>query len=885
MAPQGPASAGRAEQSAESLRARGTNARPLPRHDLPARQTNFIGRALELSELTELLVSPNCRLVTVIGPGGIGKTRLAIEAADAVRERFADGIAFVSLLSVTPTEPIAPVIASEIGCSLSGQVDARDQVARFLRSEQKLLIMDNFEHLLGESLWLGELLAEAQRLRVLVTSREALNLSEEWRYPLAGLMVPAGDVNDAGQSDAVRLFVERAQQVRPDFSFEMERDGVLQLCRITEGLPLALELAAAWVKTLSCTAIADEIESNIAFLATGLRNVPARHRSMQAAFDHSWALLIDDERHVFQRLAVFRGGFSREAAEQVAEATLPLLSSLLDKSLVRRDLDGRFQLHDLLRQYADERLHASPEYASRASAAHRAYYLGFVINRFNSITGGAQREAITEIASELDNIRAAWHGAAVAGDIEAIAQAAHTMTLFFDFRALYREGLALLEEGLQALRAAAPFPDVDRAIAAMLIDIVRLNHRLAQLPAMRTALEEAEARYARLSGPPPPGQMTDPSLWRALLFLVDGGYSDAARLSAEAIERNLVNERPGNLPFAWWVRAAANLWQEDTDAAGEYAQRCSDAARAVGDRWILAYGHNLQGHVAVAREDYADARHHYQASYDIREELGDPEGTCTGLTHLARVAVLEGDLEEAELLYHRSLEIAGSVGDNITTANALNGMGMMACSAGDFARAGQHFADGLSLMAEVRMMRLLLTFLASTGDWLLQTGRPAEAAGPLAIAEAHPASDRDTRARARRMLTAVANVLPSEEYAAIVEQSRDADPARMATTLIPLLTAPLATTQTGPARTEPWTEATPTPATPTAAGTLIESLTARELAVLRLIAAGHTNREIADELFLSENTIRSYSHQLYSKLGVGSRTQALARARELGLLP
>jgi ATP/maltotriose-dependent transcriptional regulator MalT len=326
------------------------------------------------------------------------------------------------------------------------------------------------------------------------------------------------------------------------------------------------------------------------------------------------------------------------------------------------------------------------------------------------------------------------------------------------------------------------------------------------------------------------------------------------------------------------MRAAANLWQEDTDAAGEYAQRCADAARATGDRWILAYGHNLQGHVAVARGDYAEARQHYQASYAIREELDDPEGMGTGLTHLARVAVLESNLEEAEQLYRRSLDLAEGVGDMITTANTLNGLGMMACTAGDFASAGQHFADGLRLMAEARMMRLLLTILASTGDWLLQTGRPAEAIGALVLAETHPASDRETRARARRTLTTVAGMVPPEEYAAIVERSRDADPADMATVLIPMLTSPPAVTRPTPDRTDQGTE------TIRAASPLVEPLTERELAVLRLIAAGRSNREIAEELFLTVNTVRSYSHQLYGKLGVGSRTQALARARELGLL-
>jgi predicted ATPase/DNA-binding CsgD family transcriptional regulator len=889
MAPQGAPSADRAEHSVEPLRVLHPDARSLPRRALPARQTSFVGRVQELAELSQLLAAPDCRLLTIIGPGGIGKTRLAVEAAESIREMFPDGIAFAPMQSVSAVESVAPALAAAIGHSLTGHGDARDQVVRYLRQARLLLIIDNFEHLLEEAPWIGELLDEAPGLRVLVTSREALNLREEWRYPLAGLEVPDDKVDDPDQSEAVRLFVERARQARREFQFESDRDGVIRLCRIVEGFPLALELAAAWINTLSPADIASEIERNIAFLATDLRNVPARHRSMQAAFDYSWALLTDDERHVFQHLAVFRGGFSRDAAEQVAGATLPLVSSLVDKSLVRRRVDGRFFLHELLRQYADEHLRADPEEAARIIAGHREFYLAFVAARCESITGGEQRAAIAEIAAEIDNISAAWQGAVAAGEAEALGRVAHTLALFFDFRARYREGLTLLEEGLRVLRAAVPAPAIDRAIAAMLVDIVRLNHRLTQLPAMRAALAEAEVRYAGLSGPPPRGQMTDPRLWRALLALIDGHYAEAARLSAESVQRNIADDRPGNLPFAWWIRTAAALWQEDVAVADESARRCIDAALANGDRWHLAYGHNLRGHVAVALGNYAEARRHYEASYTIREELDDPEGMGTGLTHLANVAALQGDLVEAERLYRSSIALAGEIGDQITIANALNGLGRTACITGDYGTAGQYLAQGLRMMAEVRLMRLLLAFLVSAGDWLLQTGNPAEAVGPLALAHAHSGSDRDTRARVQPLLAAVASLLPPEVYAALVESNRNADPADLATRLIPMLTAPLATAPAPSLRAEQGDEdagaslSTASPA-PAAAGTLVEPLTERELAVLRLIAAGHSNREIADELFLSVNTVRSYNQQIYGKLGIGSRTQAVARARDLGLI-
>jgi len=870
MALQGVSSARGVERPDDRLRSFRPGARLLPRPNLPIRQTSFVGRSTELSELLQLLAAPDCRLLTIIGPGGVGKTRLALEVADAAREQFADSVAFVPMQTVTAAESIATAFAVAIGCTLTGPGNAREQIARFLRKTQLLLVIDNFEHLIGEAAWIGELLAVAPDLRMLVTSREVLNLREEWRYPLAGLSVPAEDRDDVAQSEAVRLFVERARQVRPDFSLANEQPEVVRLCRMTEGHPLAIELAAAWTPTLSCKAIAGEIERNIAFLSTGLRNVPERHRSIQATFDYSWVLLSEDERRIFQRLAVFRGGFSREAAEQIAGATLPLLSSLVDKSLVRVDADGRFYLHELLRQYADDRLRADPDDAARTIAAHQDYYITLVADRFGPLTGGGQVQALTEIGAATGNIRAAWRGAVAAGDVTALERTFHTLSLFFDFRARYREGMELLDEGIRALRQAEPSPQVDRVLAAMLVDATRLNHKLGQLAAMRETLEEAEARYAQIPGPPSPGLATDPQLWRALIELVDGRYAEAAQHAEAVIERNEANGRPGNLPLAWWARTAAALWQEDPSAS-DFAPRSTEAALAIGDLWMLAYSYNLQGHVAIANGAYSDARQHYEASYALRETFNDPEGMGTSLVHMARVATLQGEWDEAEQLYRRSLAMAREIGDLVTMALALNGLGLKACSTDDYAAAGEYFAEGLRLTGESGFVRLLLTFLTSTGDWLIQTGQPAAAAGPLALAQTHPGSDHETRIRAGKLLATVEATLPAAEYASAIENSQGADPTELATTLIPLLTAPV---------TAPDDQQEPD----AASSALIEPLTTRELDVLRLIAAGHSNREIAEELYLAVNTIRSYSQQLYGKLGVNSRTQAIARARELGLI-
>ncbi|MFN8538396.1 MAG: LuxR C-terminal-related transcriptional regulator [Thermomicrobiales bacterium] len=316
-----------------------------------------------------------------------------------------------------------------------------------------------------------------------------------------------------------------------------------------------------------------------------------------------------------------------------------------------------------------------------------------------------------------------------------------------------------------------------------------------------------------------------------------------------------------------------------------YARRGVEASLAVGDRWHLAYGRNQQGHVAAARNAFAEARRHYEAGLAIREEFDDPEGVGTGLGHLANVAARQDDWAEAEQLYRRSLAIAREIGDRAAQANALNGLGRAACAAGDFAAAGRYLAEGLELVVQARFVRFLISFLVSTGEWLLRTGRVAAAIEPLTLARDHPASNLENRSAAQQLLDESIR-LARDSPVEIPPAPSGGDPILLAQRLLIILSEPSIPAMPDSAPTQ---DAAPTAAPPPAPGfaappDLVEPLSEREVAVLRLIAAGRSNREIADELFLALNTVRSYSHQLYGKLGVGSRTQAIARARELHLL-
>ena len=324
----------------------------------------------------------------------MGKTRLALHLMQPLATRFADGVFIVDLQTAQTIDDLTAAIADTMGITLSGQEAPAEQLLRFLQSREMLLILDNFEQLLESAQLLSKIILQTSHITVLVISREALNLSEEYRYTLTGLELPLDeDANVWRTSDSVRLFAERARRVRRGFSLDDEREGVVRICQLVEGIPLAIEIAASWVSSLSCATIAAEIQRNMHFLQSRLRDVPERHRSIQAVFEQSWERLTEQERRVFMRLSVFRGGFGRASAQAVAGMTLPILSALLDKSLLEMQGQERYRIHELLRQYAEAKLAQSTlENIGRAREQHAAYYMRFLAERTADMIGGRQEK-------------------------------------------------------------------------------------------------------------------------------------------------------------------------------------------------------------------------------------------------------------------------------------------------------------------------------------------------------------------------------------------------------------------------------------------------------------------------------------------------------------
>lgn len=842
----------------------------------PRQLTTFIGRQQEIAKLTLLLNNPTCRLLTLVGPGGVGKTRLAIQAATQITDDFPHGVFFVPLQSIQSADLLLSAVADALDVPLTGQAEPIVQLLHYLRKKEMLLLLDNFEQLLDEGgrEVLLHILEAAPKLKLLITSREALNLQEEWLYPVAGLAVPAGaHLEDWADHDAVKLLVERIGRVRRDFSLETEAEGMVRLCQLVEGMPLAIELAATWTKTLTCAEVADEIQYSLDFLSTTLHDMPERHRSMEVVFNQAWQRLTPEEQQVLRRLSVFRGGFRRAAAKAVAGATLPVLTTLVDKSLLRWELDGRrYQVHELLRQYAEHQLTQAGDALTHSRDLHARYYTAFLGDRFDDLTGARQGAALAEIGAELGNVRAAWQWAVsqyYSADLGYAAMGLHT---FYQYRGLFREGVETFAVAVMAVEEAPPSPERDQALASLLNCAGWFEMRFGRLEEATHMQEKALSLYEALNLMPAPGQGTDPLTALSLLAATRGDYEQAMTFGQQAWQRAANRSDRKNMAFASHGLAGAALAQGNYETALQHAQKALALAETAGNRWFMAQVYSQLGQINQARGNLAAAGDYYQAGYILKEELDDPEGMALTLNYLGEIALTQGAFQQAANLYRQSLNIYQKIGDRGGLLRALQGLGIAVHRLGHEPGARGYLHRALQIASEAQIVPLILSVLVGIGAYFIESGAQEQGVATLTFVQQHPTSDQMTKDKVEQLLKDYQNMYLSPTLIERDELELD----ELISTLLTELSTPIAPADelSSPVRS-------PIPAR---GQPLIEPLSERELEVLQLIGEGLTNQQISDRLFIVVGTVKKHTSNIYSKLGVNNRTQAVARARELNLL-
>jgi predicted ATPase/DNA-binding SARP family transcriptional activator len=647
---------------------------------LPSAAAPFIGRHAELIRLDDILRHPPVQMVTITGAGGIGKTRLALtwSATQAARypEHFPDGVYFVPLAAIDAAANLAPAIAHTV-MPLS-DIDATaetttQQLRDFLQNRQLLLVLDNFEQLLhgggGQMAvtFLQDLCHHAHRLKLLVTSRERLGLQDEYLLPLDGLPCPDNNEAEGDQFPAAQLFIHCVRRIQPNFTLApADRPHLAAICHLLDGIPLALELAAAWVEWLPLAEIVADIEDSLDFLTTGLHDWPERHRSMRTVFDRSWAQLSRPEQEFFMRLALFRGGFTRAAALAVAGTglalpdVLRLLTTLANKSLLHyHRLEDRYAMHEMLRQYGAEKLAQAPSAAS-IQQAHAAYYCRWLYGQERELKGARQRETRIRIAAEMENISAAWIWAAQAGMLPFLAEASAALGLFLRQNGRFAEGSTFFAAVIEHLPP--------EAIPARLWYWRAIFEPVAAQQQAYLAHSLDLLSVAAKSGPADSADKAAVLLALGVLARRRGDWETAAQHFRQSLTlARLAGNDWGesNVLYELGVQA----WRSGAyPQAEQWFARCLEGYRRLGDTEGEAVA--LEGLVGATlfSGQVEQALVHLRHSYALYEHLPDPLGIARLKTERAQISWFQN--LEGLTLFEEGLADFRQLGDRRETAKS-----------------------------------------------------------------------------------------------------------------------------------------------------------------------------------------------------------------------
>jgi predicted ATPase/DNA-binding CsgD family transcriptional regulator len=876
--------------------------------------SRLVGRERDLEEVLHLLtVEPEVWLLTLVGPGGVGKTRLALRAAEEALESFEDGVYLVELAAVSDPDLVVPTIAATLRVRESPGSTLLAALKQHLQGKRVLLVLDNFEQLLGPEFGissgadkheppdsvpagraLAELVACCPGLKLLVTSRAALHLSIETTYTVSPLAMPergsrlgAGDLGEYG---AVSLFVQRAEALRTGFQLtDANAEGVAEICRRVDGLPLAIELVAARVRLLTPEAILSRLEHRLRLLTGGARDLPARHQTLRSTIAWSYDLLDDAEKTLFSRLAVFAGGCTLEAIEGVCfagdrgwvlgvgettgtqhpvpnpgnkppaprnegEETMDVLdavASLVDKSLIQvmRNAESphtqqniqhsegsRFMMLETIHEYVGEKLQESGE-AEELRRRHALYFLALAEEAEPALQGTRQAEWLDRLEDEHDNLRAAlaWSRgeATTVGDtskLEIGLRIGGALLSFWDTRGHFTEGRAHLAPLLS--RSASFGPTASRARAIMTAG--RLAWQQGDLAEARSLYEESLETYRTLGD----------------------------KLGVTYALNGLAN--------------TVKLYGDYAAAAAHFAQSLK-VARELGDKQRIAAALENLGEMALAQGDYDKARELDEEGLRLVRELDDKYGIGISLQGLGIVLLRQGDLKEARKLFEEALALYREVGEKRFSVVVLYELGQVAHAEGDDAQAAKLFTESL-------------TSAHSLGDKIfagLDLGGLATVAGIEGRSEwaarLFGASDAiiDTtgylwfqadRAIFDRGKAAAYAELGDERWHRAVEEGR----------ALSLDEAVACALEPGPEPVHAFAADTTTEPT-TAAAPALPPLTTREIEVLQLVAEGLTTRQVAERLFLSVRTVENHLRSIYGKLNVSTRSAATRIAVEHGL--
>jgi len=707
----------------------------MPKVSFPAEATPFVGRKNELAEISLHLMET--RMLTLTGPGGIGKTRLALEAAKTAAESFEDGCFFIALAPIHSVAHLIQTIAEALKFPLATQEDPQHQLLRFLKKKQLLLVMDNFEHLLDGAAIVSEILQAAPEVKILATSREKLNLKSETSFYVGGMDIPdqveSGNLLNYG---AIALFVQSARKVCPGFRPSPDEfRQITDICEAVQGTPLAIELAAAWLNILNVDEIAGELEKSLNILVTEVRDAPQRHRSIHAVFDHSWSLLQPTEQEIFMRLSVFRGGCTRDAAQLAAGASLHQLAGLVNKSFLSHDRDSdRLEIHELLRQCAQEKLERTPDACLSAHSAHAAYYADFMQQCWEDLKGSRQKQALSEIEADIENVRLAWRYYQDQRNAPQMWMFIHCFWQLYWIRGWNHAGVALFAQAVSALQR-----EQDEASTAL------------------RALAMAYQGY-----------------FMAWLGHSEQGYV----LAKEGVDILQQFDQPEALVYALPGLSLNAYFLNRYFEYYKAVNKMLATAAELNDKKLLAYSLWAVSLGDVLKEEFAEARRKAERSLNLYEEIGDVLDSTLPLIVLGHVAFANHEHKAARVSYQRCLNISQEISFNYALQTSSKYLGKVAISQGKIAEAEDYLLQCLKITQEVGYIRDIINLFYEFARLRTAQGNPEQAVELLAAVIKHPTSqtarmlEGPIRDSAQDLIDLLEDELTQESYAAALERGR-----------------------------------------------------------------------------------------------------------------
>ncbi len=679
-----------------------------PLANLPGPLTSFIGREKEVEEIIRL-VDLN-HLVTLTGPGGVGKTRLAIQSSNKLSPKFKDGVCWVELAALTDETLVPQALANSLGMREVPNQSLHETLIDLLRAKQLLLVFDNCEHLIAGCARLAELLLSASTtLKILATSREALGLGNETIWPVPVLSLPDSRqvalIDRPMQYEGIRLFVERASAVKPDFTLnEQNAFSVAQICQRLDGMPLAIELASARVTMMSVGEIAEHLQDRFDLLTTGSRMALPRQQTLRATLDWSFDLLSSPERIFFRRLSVFAGGFTLEAAEKVTTGAgisksqvIHLLGQLINKSLVTlmpraedSESETRYGMLETIRAYAREKLNESGE-AKRVCLLHRDFFVAFTEQAEPELNGARQLEWLTRLDGEHNNIRAALQWMQEVADVEATLHLAGTLFWFWYYRCFFTEGRGWLERALTADGSGTPY-----ARAKALYGAASLARAQGDFIAARKFVEQSILLWRTLGDAGKQG-LAHSQVVLGNLYRDQGDPASARALIEESVAISREQKDGWGLASALTNLGMAIRDLEDCTLAGSIIEESVALWRKQGDLWGLAQALRCLGLVAYRNGDYGAAYSLTEESLIYCHRLGDKQNIAFSLHNLGVFTLAQGDVDRAKPFFGQDLVMFRDLGNKSGVALCLQYQGLLAHLNGDNTQAQSLLEEGLAL--------------------------------------------------------------------------------------------------------------------------------------------------------------------------------------------